>query len=784
MPVKVCTVVALVLFISVAPAFVSEASDVEMIPFSGVIHDSSGEPVSEALIEVLSAEGSWSQTTTTDSKGNWSISAPSGVSIRILAPGYRTKVIDVPSIAAGQFIEIGLEPSMILSDDIVVSAVRADERTPITKRDIRREEIERRYYGQDVPALLSQTPSITTYADSGLGGSGYSYFTLRGISQTRINMTLDGAPLNDPAENALYFANFTDFASSVESIQIQRGVGTSTVGSPSYGGSINFASLSHRAEPELSAVLSGGSFRTRRASAAYHSGDVGDGFSFYGRASFNESDGFRDRSGVRQHTFFASGEHRGESSLIRLTAFSGREQSQMAFLAVEEDVLKEDLRFNPLSSEERDSFAQDFIQLQYIRSLSARSSVTGSVYYNGQPGWFTIWDDPAARSSLLRYSIDGYFYGSMVNYSYRSDRLDLSAGIHANRLSRDHFLHVDGIQQYTNHARKEELNAFVKAGFDVGFWHLYGDGQIRRAEFGYRGDIRIEPISWTFFNPKVGVRYQRSPRWSTYASAGAASREPARSDLLLGQDNATVAHDLRSVRPERVVDFEAGVDYRTGRFDAAVNLYSMDFRNEIAATGELSEIGLPLRRNVGRSFRRGVEIDLRYRLSPRWNLIHTSNFSRNRIEEWTQFLDVYDSDGSFVESTPRVYRNVAPLLTPQVVMNQRIEYLRPGGALLAVSGRYVSESYLDNTNRQALVTPSFFNMDLSASLPLSRIWPEGSPVLRLQLNNVLNNDRIYPSGYSYVYVERNERSVEQERGIPYFYPSATGNLLVSLEFRK
>lgn len=782
MSVTIRRVLALVLFVVAAAAPASELADQTVVRYSGVVRDPSGDPVGEALIEIKSIDGSQSESAT-DPSGKWTATVPSAASIRIIASGYRTKVVDLGAVATGQIIEIGLEPSMIVSEDITVSAVRAEERTPITKRDIRRGEIEKTYYGQDVPALLSQTPSITTYSDSGLAGSGYSYFTLRGISQTRINMTLDGAPLNDPAENALYFANFTDFASSVDSIQIQRGVGTSTVGSPSYGGSINFASIAHLPEPQLSATLSGGSFGTRRASVGYHSGDVGGGLSFYGRASVNQSEGFRDRSGVEQFTFFVSGERSDDSSLTRLTAFTGREKSQMAFLAVEEDVLNEDLRFNPMSSEERDSFSQDFVQLQYIRALGARSSVTGSLYYNGQPGWFTIWDDSATRSSLLRYSIDGYFYGSMVNYSYRSDRLDLSAGIHANRLSRDHFLHIDGAQQYTNHARKEELNAFTKAGFDAGFWHLYADGQVRRAEFGYEGDVRIEPVSWTFFNPKVGVRYQQSSRWSVYVSAGSASREPARSDLLSGQDNATVQHDFRAVRPERVFDIEAGWDYRTPQFDAAVNVYSMDFQNEIAATGELSEIGLPLRRNVGRSFRRGIEIDLRYKPWPRWNLIHASNFSRNRIREWTQFLDVYDSAGSFLDATPRVFRNVEPLLTPQVVMNQRIEYLRPGGALFALSGRYVSESFLDNTNRERLVTPSFFNVDVSASLPLGRIWKAGSPSLRFQLNNALNNDRIYPSGYSYVFLERDERGVEEDRGVPYFYPSATRNVILAMEFK-
>jgi len=761
----------------------SAAADSGTIQLSGVIRDPSGDPVRDAVVELVSRDGSLTQRVITNADGEWSASAPSVSSIRIVAPGFRTRVVELNTMPAGEFIEIRLEPSMILSQDIVVSAVRAEERTPITKRDMRREEIEKSYYGQDVPALLSQTPSITTYSDSGLGGSGYSYFTLRGISQTRINMTLDGAPLNDPAENALYFANFTDFASSVESIQIQRGVGTSTVGSPSYGGSINFASISHLSEPQLSGSLSGGSFGTRRASVAYHSGDVGFGMSFYGRASVNESDGFRDRSGVRQHTFFLSGERRDDSSVTRLTAFSGREKSQLAFLAVEEDVLKQQPRFNPLSSDERDSFAQDFVQLQYIRALGKRSSLTGSLYYNGQPGWFTIWDDPAQRSNLLRYSIDGYFYGSMLNYSYRDERLDLTAGVHANRLSRDHFLHIDGIQQYTNHARKEELNAFTKAGYELGPWHLYADGQFRRAEFAYRGDVRIDPVSWSFFNPKLGVGYQRSPRWSAYLSAGAASREPARSDLLSGEDNASVAHDLRAVRPERVVDIEAGAAYRSGPWDGSINVYSMEFRNEIAATGELSEIGLPLRRNVARSFRRGVEIEVRYQLSPRWNLTHASSFSRNRIREWTQFLDVYDSGGSYAGNTARVYRNVAPLLTPEVVMNQRIEYVRPGGSVFFLAGRYVSESFLDNTNREKLVTPSFFNIDLSASLPLRRIWRTGAPALRIQLNNVLNNDRIYPSGYSYVFLQRDERSQLEEQGIPYFYPSATRNVLVSLEFR-
>ena len=672
-----------------------------------------------------------------------------------------------------------LETTPAIEDTITVLGIRAGDELPVTKTNLDAQQIDTLSFGQDVPQLLQYTPAMTWYSDSGIG-SNYSYFSMRGIQQTRINMTFDGAPLNDPAEHAVYFNNFHDFTNTVDSIQVQRGVGTSSVGSPSFGGSVNFASSPPAQDRSGDLSLALGSYDTKRASFGYESGVFENGFSIGGRFSYADTDGYRDNSGTEHQTGFIDAGWQGERSSLKLVSFFGEVETQLAWLAVEPEILAENRRFNPLDEEERDNFGQNFAQLKYTRALRNDTLLTASLYYNGADGWFRLWDDPQAKNELLQFGIDQSFIGTMVTASKSFDSLSATLGAHFNDFSGDHTLDTEGTRIYENTGYKQTANAFGKAEYRLGDWLLFGDLQLRWAEFSYKGDIDLGSVAWTFLDPKVGVRRFVSPRLSAYASLGRAQREPARLDLLLGEDNATVPHDLEAVRPEKVLDFEAGLDFNTPELALTANIYAMEFTDEIALTGELSEIGLPIRTNVDESYRRGVEVDLKWQASERWALLHSANLSRNRIREWTQFYDVYDEQGSWIDSEPITYRDVPPLLTPEVIVNLGVEWAR-SGASVALMGRYVDDAQLDNTGLEEFRLPSYTNVDLRTSVNLGRWWAAANPRLTLFVNNLFDNDDQYPSGYSYQFINQNSSGQQSLDGIPFYYPLATRNAVLTLE---
>jgi iron complex outermembrane receptor protein len=666
-----------------------------------------------------------------------------------------------------------------LSEEVVVQAVRADERTPVTKTDVERGAIELVNRGQEMPFLLGATPAVNFQSDSGIA-AGYAYFNIRGIGQTRLNITLDGVPLQDPEDQALYFANFGDFASVVDSIQLQRGVGTSGIGSASYGGSVNFASVGPGDTRQLEAQAGGGSWGTGRGTLAL-SGPVGGGFGLYGRYSAQTTDGFRDHSGVSQRTGYFGATRASARSFFKLFGFSGREKSELAFLATDEATLETDLRHNDLTPEEKDDFGQDFVQAQYTWLAGSATTLMAQAYYNGAQGWFRIRD--AASDSLQQYGIDGHFLGLVLGATHRSGRLGLSWGAHANDFSRDHFMDVvDGERAYLNTGFKNELSSFLKASFDAGRTRLWADAQLRHARFEYSGTQPLGSVSWTFFNPKAGVRFEASQTLGLYASIGRMSREPARADMLNGEDDASLPYDLRAVEPESVLDFEAGVELRRGGLVARADLYAMEFENEIALSGELSEIGLPTRRNAGRSHRRGVELDLGYTPSERLRLAANAALSRNRIDSWTQFYDVYDAEGAWLESVSVVHRDVAPLLTPETMLNALVEWKPAPELTLLAAGRYVSAAQLDNTGNPDFRTPAFFTLDAQASLSLRRLLAKGEPRIRVQASNLLNERRSWPSGYSYLYYLR-DAGRDTLEGTSYYYPLATRSVYATLEVR-
>lgn len=746
----------------------------------GTVRDGTGAPVAGARLALDGVEVGRS-----GADGGFALPVRPGVHrLAVTAPGFtalaREFAVDP---ATGATVDLVLEPALRVAEDLVVRAVRAAESAPVTRSELPAERLEALVYGQEMPFVLAATPAVASYSESGLAlGAGYSYFSLRGLPQSRINMTFDGVPLNDPEESAVYFANFGDFASVVGSVDVQRGVGTSTFGSASYGGAVSFGSVALAEERVVTAELAGGSYGTGRGSVRVESGRLASGLALYGRYSYLDSDGWREHSGMRQRTLFLGGDWRGAETYVRFFGFQGKEDSQLAFYAVEPWILEEDPRFNPLQPEETDAFGQDLAYLQVGRRLAGGGEVAVQLYSSGADGSLFLFDDPAAKLGRREAGIDGRTLGLQATGSFTGEAWQFAAGLHGATFARDHFAFLDGVPQYENTGSKEELSGFAKLGLDLTpRWHLFADLQLRQARFEYDGSVDLGPVSWSFVNPKLGVRFALSERAGLYASVGRAGREPARNDLLEGEDDVTAPVDLEAVEPEEVVDWELGGDWRGESLTVRGNLYAMEFENEIAATGEQSALGYAIRRNLPRSHRRGVELELTWQATDRLTVRANAAFAENSIDTWTQELDVYDVAGNWVGRAQRTFEDTEPALSPERIVGASLEW-RPLEALtLELSGRWVGRAQLDNTGDRRLSADPYAWSDLSVRLDLARWVRVGSPRLRLQVGNVFDAERVWPSGYSYPYLVEDAAGTNRLEGIPYYYPMAPRHAVLGVE---
>ena len=603
-------------------------------------------------------------------------------------------------------------------EKILITAIRASDVAPIAQRTIPRAEIVRRQFGQDVPLLLANSsPALTAHTETGTNW-GYSYLRLRGVDQTRINITIDGVPLNDMEDQVLYFANFADLMSNVQSVQVQRGVGTSSAGTASYAGSINFetAPLAQRSRGgDLQLQL--GTYGAQRISGAFHSGLVNDRFAIYGRAGALRTNGYRDHSGVRGGSGFVGAGWFGNRDIIKLTALVGELADTLSYVGATLEELRQNRRYNPLDPGELDRFGQQMVALSYTRVVNAQTSVNTTAYRNSASGNYDYFYGP----DRYRYHLAHAWYGvsSALNHERGPWRLNL--GVNANTYAREHsaYLRPDPAALYVNTGHKEDVSGFAKASYQVGRLRWFADLQARHANFRYEPDpgagVMERAVSWNFLNPKGGVTLQLTDGLQAFASYGATTREPARNDLIAGDDdlnsgNVATIGDFRRVRPESVRDVEAGITLARPGFDVQANLYQMDFRRSIERIGAPTASGLVPRRNVGAAYRRGVEVDASWRRLPRWTLSANLWLSANRIRE-------------FADSTvePVVVRhNVAPLLTPSFVSVHRAEFAAAPSLTLAVEGRYQARAFLDNTGDVSRTLPATYLLDASARLTRAR----------------------------------------------------------------
>ena len=596
-------------------------------------------------------------------------------------------------------------------EGVLVRAIRANEQAPISQTTIGRAAITQRHFGQDVPMLLmNAAPSMTSHTETGTSW-GYSYLRLRGIDQTRINITLDGVPLNDMEDQVLYFANLADLMSNVQSVQVQRGVGTSTAGTASFAGSVNFETMPvARADAGGDVQLQMGSFGAQRVSASFNSGLTDSKFAVYGRASALRTNGYRDHSGVLGRSAFVGAGWFGARDVVKLTTLVGLLADTLSYTGATLAQLKPNRRYNPLQPDERDKFGQQMVSLAYTRALQDGGSVSTTVYRNSASGNY----DYIALPDRYRFNLAHTWYGVTSVYNVERGALRMNTGINANTYQRAHRGYFQpSTTLYDNTGHKQDASAFAKLSLDAGKARWFADLQGRYATFRYQPDanagIDARSIDWMFFNPKAGVTYQLATGLSTYASYGITSREPARNDLFAGDDDLNSGNvadygDFTRVKPESVRDAELGLTWSRATMDVSANLYSMDFRNDIARIGAPTASGSILRRNVGNSYRRGIEVDASYRGISRVLLAGNATWSQNRIAQFT--------DSS--RGTPVVRRNVTPLLTPAFISSHRIEVLPTNRFMLSVEGRYQSKAYLDNTSSADRVLPDYYTLDASA----------------------------------------------------------------------
>lgn len=767
-------------------------------------------------------------TATTGSAGNFTFArvVPGSYLLEAKKPGFETSILilNVTATDPSEPIVITITKIAFESEEVVVEAFRASASTPVTQSTLTQKYIEANYVGHDIPMLINNTPSINAYSDAG-NGMGYSSFRLRGMEPTRINMTVNGVPINDAETQGFFTNNFADLASSAAEIQIQRGVGTSGNGTAAFGGSLNIITqhLDKTASVEVNTGI--GSFGSRRNTVEFQSGRLADGkIAFYGRLSDLSSDGYRQHSATHNQTYFFSAGWFGRKSLLKFNAWGGVSQSQLAYVAIDEATLENNRRYNPLSPEERDEFRQHFYQVQYTHHISSRLNVSASGYYvrGDAPKFDYLWygagfdmlnapadtlvrgtDTITTTDFMARYRLDQQFWGGFASLNYSTNKLHVSVGLHANKFVSDHYNQVawaqiapGGIQPghiwYFNTGTKQEMSAFLKADYKIGRFILFADLQVRQAKWRYEArkmeynttDYNVEPMSWAFFNPKVGTRYGVGKKVSVYAHAGVVEREPTRIDYLR-DDLAWRELHQGDVRTEIVLDIELGATFSTKNLWLNANIYNMSFVNQITNTGIVNQFGVGITDNVSNSTRIGIEIDGKWQVLPRLALTHASSFSQNNISFYNQYYTVTNQPPNTFSTPYKTFEDVQPALSPQAIINQGIEYTPLPFVSLAVSGRYVGKQYIDNTENENLSIPAYTVADATLALHLQQWTKTGEQTLSLRVNNFTNT--LYsPSGavaggsQTMMYDTNGQLKVTSTAA---FFPAATANFFVTLMVR-
>jgi iron complex outermembrane recepter protein len=685
---------------------------------------------------------------------------------------------------------------------VEVLATRAGYRAPFTKTNVSKEEIQKVNLGQDLPFLLNQTPSVVINSDAG-NGVGYTGLRIRGSDLSRINVTLNGIPYNDAESQGVFFVDLPDFASSVNSIQIQRGVGTSSNGAGAFGATINISTHEFNEKPYAELNNSYGSFNTWKNTVKAGTGLMGGHFTVDGRLSRITSDGFIDRAESKLSSFYLSGGYFSKKTQLRLNVFGGDEKTYQAWNGVPQDsLLKGNRTYNSAGAakpgepykNETDNFRQDHYQFFLNHSLNDHLTFNTSFFYTRGKGYYeqyragedyndyglqypVIGNDTLLTTDLIRQLwLDNDFHGTVLSLQYNKNATQLTFGGGWNRYEGDHFGEVIWSQAgfapnyrwYELEARKRDINIYGKWQQRLtGRFQVFADLQYRSVLYqidGFRNNpaLRINN-KYDFVNPKLGITYS-TPALQAYFSYALANKEPNRDDFEAGAEQQPSHETLH--------DLELGLEKRAQWYSISATGYYMHYRNQLVLTGKINDVGAYTRTNIPESYRMGIELQGAVQPVKPLNISLSVALSSNKINNFVEYVDDYDNGGQ----KTFFYENPDIAFSPSVVSNATVTYKPCNAAEISLFSKYVGKQYLDNTSNSSRQLDAFFVNDLRASYTFkSKLFREIQ--LLGQLNNLFDV-KYEPNGYTFSYLYGNELVTEN-----FYYPMAGRNFMIGLSLK-
>jgi iron complex outermembrane recepter protein len=780
----------------------------------GIVTGIEGKPLIGANVVI---EGSFSGTAT-NADGRFRLNVRDGqYGLRVSHIGYET-VSHVVNVSGETRLDISLDPLAYLGEEVIVSATRAHSKVPMAYTDVSRSEIENRDFGKDIPYLISLTPSFVASSDAGTG-IGYTSFRIRGSDMNRINVTINGIPLNDSESHGVWWVNMPDFASSVDNVQIQRGVGTSSHGAGAFGASINLQTSTLNTDPYGEINSSAGSFNSLRNTVRLGSGMINDRFTFDARLSRISSDGYIDRASSDLKSFFISGSMHSETSLLRVNVFSGREVTYQAWDGVPSAMLDVNRRFNGIGKytnelgetayydNETDNYQQDHFQMFYSKKILSGLHLNTALHYTRGYGYYEqykanhrfsnygidtleIGDQKITRSDLIRRKVlDNDFYGMTYSLKYNRRSFDLTIGGAVNQYIGDHYGNIIWAQYgshipknhewYFNEGKKNDFNIFGKLDYRISDKiNFYGDLQYRAINYSIKGiDDDIRDISrdheYHFFNPKAGVFYEFDSRQNVYLSYAVAHREPNRS-------NFKDARPDEIPRPERLGNLETGYNLKTRNINLNANLFYMNYSDQLVLTGQINDVGAPVMTNVPESYRAGIELIAGMKISPQFEFAINLSLSENRIKDFTEYVDNWDYWGDPENEPEQVVRHIGNTelsFSPPLVSGGEVSW-RPADRLsINFMGKYVDRQFIDNTANTSRMLDSYFFSDLRFHYAIETSWI-GELGISMLIGNIFNA-KFETNAWIYRY---KEQGVEQY--MDGFFPQAGRHFFsgVSIKF--
>ncbi|WP_396602879.1 TonB-dependent receptor [Algibacter sp. R77976] len=670
-------------------------------------------------------------------------------------------------------------------DEVLVNAVRVDAASPITHSNVSKEELAKRNLGQDIPVLLNFLPSVVTTSDAG-AGVGYTGIRVRGTDATRVNVTINGIPYNDPESQGTFWVNLGDFASSTESLQLQRGVGTSTNGSGAFGASLNLLTDAFSEEASGEIANSFGSYGTRKHTVKLSTGLLNDHFEVSGRFSKIDSDGYVDRAFTDLKSYFLQGVYKDDNTLIKALTFGNVEYTYQSWFGLTADELKEDRRQNPYTYDnETDNYWQDHYQLHWNERFDNNWSTNLGLNYTKGKGYFEQYKPEESAGDfnnlieedsdiIVRRWLDNNFYVLNANVTYKQNALELITGLSYSSYDGDHFGEViwgsdlaEGTNirdhYYDGDATKNDFSIFSKATFKLaekvtGFVDLQGrfvsyktNGlNSDRAEF-------VTDANFSFFNPKVGLTYKHCDFNSFYASYARANREPNRDDF----ENGVTEH-------ETLNDIELGWRYKSKNASVNTNVYYMFYQNQLVLTGGLDDVGSPIRATSGKSFRLGLEVDANIQFCKQFSTSTNIGLSSNKNRDFSSEIN-----GELVD-----LGNTNISFSPDLVIGNALNFFPAERLQLSLLSKYVGEQYMGNVDSDVSKLDNYFVNDFNVNYEIKPNKLFKSIVLSALVNNIFNKKYV-SNGYYYTYDDTwsDPVAITTIEGTGY-YPQATRNFLV------